>query len=83
MKNLINQIYEELKQTGKSLTPQEIKDIRRSYRLTQSGFAGLLGISFGTYKNWEIGHRTPTSPAVALLIVARDYPEVFKKNYFV
>jgi len=34
-----------------------IKRIRVSYRLSQTEFAALMGISVGTLRNWEQGRR--------------------------
>lgn len=60
---------------GKSLA-REVRTLRKSLRLSQTKFAALLGISAGTLKNWEQGHRAPTGPAKVLLAVARRHPEV-------
>lgn len=62
------------------LLPSEVKAIRNSYDLSQSAFADLLDISVSTLKNYEIGHRHTSSPAVALLLLARDHPEVFTEK---
>ena len=77
---LLHEIYLELKKSNKWLSPREIKEVRRAYKLTQVRFAGLLQVSFHTYKNWEIGHRIPSSPAMALLYLARDHSELFLKE---
>lgn len=62
------------------LLPSEIKEIRRSYNLSQPAFAGLLDISVNTLKNYEIGHRHTPSPAVALFLLAKDHPKVFMEK---
>jgi DNA-binding transcriptional regulator YiaG len=49
---------------------------RSKLRLTQSQFAGLLGISVKTLHNWEQGRRKPTGAARVLLRVAARHPEV-------
>lgn len=77
---ILNEVYLELLQSNRWLSPKEIREVRKLYRLTQVNFAKLLHISYHTYKNWEIGHRLPSSPAMALLYIARNYPEVFLKN---
>ena len=69
-----------LKQSLNILLPSEIKAIRASYKCTQTDFATLLGISYDTYRNWEIGHRNPCTPSNALLYFARDYPDIFWKK---
>ena len=53
----------------------DVKRIRASYRLSQSEFAALLGISVKTLQNWEQGRRTPDGPARVLLQVAAKHPE--------
>ncbi len=76
-------LYKEIeaKKGREWLTPKEIKNTRKSiYKLTQVEFAELLDISYHTYKNWEDGHRNPSSPSAALLHMTRFYPEVFLKN---
>jgi DNA-binding transcriptional regulator YiaG len=62
------------------MNPQRIKAIRNIYGLTQVGFAEYIGISYDTYRNWEIGHRNPSGPAIALLYIAETQPNVFRKN---
>ena len=65
---------------GQKMTPQRVKDIRKIYGLTQLAFADYIGISYDTYRAWEIGHRNPSGPATALLYLAETQPEAFKKN---
>lgn len=52
-----------------------VKRIRAHYRLSQSEFAAMLGISVGTLRNWEQGRRTPEGPARVLLQVAAKHPD--------
>jgi len=52
-----------------------VKTIRRRFNLSQPKFAGLLGISVGTLRNWEQGRRQPEGSARVLLLVAAKYPE--------
>jgi len=52
-----------------------VKRLRATYRLSQDGFAALLGISVRTLRNWEQGRRTPEGPARVLLQVAARHPE--------
>jgi len=53
----------------------DVQAIRDSYKLSQSEFAALLGISVDTLQNWEQGRRTPAGPARVLLQVAARHPE--------
>jgi putative transcriptional regulator len=48
--------------------------IRRHLGLTQQKFAGLLGISLATLRNWEQGRRKLEGAARVLLCVAARYP---------
>lgn len=53
--------------------------IRSKLRMSQSEFAGMLGVSMRTLQDWEQGRRDPQGPAVALLRIAEQRPEVFKQ----
>jgi putative transcriptional regulator len=55
--------------------PSNVKSIRGKIGLSQSAFAGLLGVSVRTLQEWEQGRRTPKGPAQALLRVAERHPE--------
>jgi putative transcriptional regulator len=57
--------------------PSPVKIIRSKLKLSQSLFAGLLGVSARTLQDWEQGRRIPQGPAVALLRIAEQHPEVF------
>jgi len=53
----------------------DIKNIRAGYKISQSEFAALIGISVKTLQNWEQGRRTPKGPARILLQVAAAHPD--------
>lgn len=55
--------------------PSDVKSIREKIGLSQSSFAGLLGVSVRTLQEWEQGRRQPKGPAQALLRVADRHPE--------
>ena len=57
--------------------PSEPKIIRAKLKLSQSAFAGLLGVSMRTLQDWEQGRRNPQGPAVALLRIAEQHPTIF------
>lgn len=57
--------------------PSSPKVIRSKLKLSQSAFAGMLGVSMRTLQDWEQGRRTPQGPAIALLRIAEQHPEVF------
>ena len=56
--------------------PSKPKVIRENLKLSQAAFAGLLGVSKRTLQDWEQGRRSPQGPAMALLRIAEQHPEV-------
>ena len=46
-------------------------------KLSQTAFAGLMGVSLRTVQDWEQGRRKPSGPAEALLRIADQRPDVF------
>ncbi|MAM56412.1 MAG: transcriptional regulator [Salinicola sp.] len=59
--------------------PSPPKAIRLKLKLSQSAFAGLMGVSVQMLQDWEQGRREPRGPAIALLRIAEQHPEVFEK----
>ena len=57
--------------------PASPQVIRAKLNLSQSAFAGLMGVSLRTVQDWEQGRRKPSGPAMALLRIAEQKPEVF------
>jgi len=57
--------------------PTPPKVIRRKLKLSQSAFAALMGVSLRTVQDWEQGRWKPSGPAVALLRIAEQKPDVF------
>ena len=57
--------------------PSPPQIIRSKLKLSQSAFAGLMGVSLRTLQDWEQGRRNPSGPAIALLRIAEQKPEVF------
>lgn len=53
----------------------DVRHIREQYKLSQSEFATMLGVSVKTLQNWEQGRRTPHGAARVLLQVAAKHPE--------
>jgi len=51
--------------------------IRVQLELSQSAFAGLMGVSPRTVQDWEQGRRVPSGPAKTLLRIAEQHPEIF------
>jgi putative transcriptional regulator len=56
----------------------DAKAIRSRFGLSQPEFAGLLGISVGTLRNWEQGLRRPEGPARVLLHVVELHPDAVR-----
>lgn len=54
--------------------PADIKAIREKLNRSQTEFAGMIGVSVATLRNWEQGRRRPEGPARALLKVAEHDP---------
>lgn len=65
--------------THKFKRPAPPQKIRAKLQLSQAAFAGLMGVSLRTVQDWEQGRRKPSGPAVALLRIAEQYPQVFKQ----
>ena len=67
----------------KKLRTQTLKEpsspqvIRAKLKLSQSAFAGLMGVSLRTVQDWEQGRRKPSGPAAALLRIAEQKPKIF------
>lgn len=61
--------------TLKEPAPPQV--IRKKLKLSQSAFAGLMGVSLRTVQDWEQGRRKPSGPAVALLRIAEQKPKIF------
>ena len=65
--------------THKFKRPAPPQKIRAKLQLSQAAFAGLMGVSLRTIQDWEQGRRKPSGPAVALLRIAEQYPQVFRQ----
>ena len=63
--------------THKLRQPAPPQSIRSKLQLSQAAFASLMGVSLRTVQDWEQGRRKPSGPAVALLRIAEQHPEVF------
>ena len=59
--------------------PSAPQIIRSKLKMSQVMFAGLLGVSTRTLQDWEQGRRNPQGPALALLRIAEQHPEVFSE----
>lgn len=52
----------------------EIKSIRKALGMTQTLFAGLMGVSPKTVEAWESGRNTPNGPAKRILSMLQKDP---------
>ncbi len=60
------------------LSAIDVKKLRQKIGMTQTEFAGFLGISLATLRHWERGDRTPRGPALILLnLVSKDPKAIF------
>lgn len=47
--------------------------------MSKSEFAFMLGVPLKTLQKWEQGNRKPSGPAAALLRIADNSPDAFRK----
>jgi DNA-binding transcriptional regulator YiaG len=65
---------------GRFESGEDFVALRRFVGLTQAQFAGAMGISIHTLRNWEQGRRHPEGPAIALLRIAARHPRIIREN---
>jgi putative transcriptional regulator len=53
----------------------DVRAVRLHYKLSQTRFAALMGISAATLRNWEQGRRKPEGSARILLRIVARHPE--------
>lgn len=61
-------------------TGDDIVALRRFVGPSQARFAGAVGISVHTLRNWEQGRRKPEGAAIALLRIAARHPKIVREN---
>ncbi len=59
----------------------DVPAIRKELGLSQPEFAGFMGVSLGTLRNWEQERREPQGPARALLLVASKQPAAVRAAF--
>ncbi len=59
---------------------EDVPGIRKRLGLSEEAFAGFMGVSVGTLRNWEQGRREPQGPARALLLIADKKPAAFRES---
>ena len=60
---------------GRAITVPAISSIREKTGLSQERFAGLLGVSIRTLRDWEQDRRAPSGAARTLLLIAERNPK--------
>jgi len=64
---------------SRRVTSESPQVVRTRLGLSQPAFAGLLGISVATLRNWEQGRRQPTGAAEILLRIAAKHPTIVRE----
>lgn len=83
-RNLAQELIEGLRELksggGKETTvemPTGVRLIRAKTGMSQSEFAACLKISVRTLQEWEQGRAQPTGPALSLLDIVGEHPNIF------
>jgi putative transcriptional regulator len=63
-------------------TPEEIRRIRDTLHMSQSFFAGVIGVSKKTVESWEYGRGKPSGAAARVLTIADEDPEALRRYGF-
>ncbi|MBI3662799.1 MAG: helix-turn-helix domain-containing protein [Acidobacteria bacterium] len=72
----VNLRVTEIPAPPRRMTPQEIRQIRRSLNASQALFASLLNVSPQAVRSWEQGLRRPHNAALKLLALAKKNPRL-------
>jgi putative transcriptional regulator len=66
------------KVAGLKLHPRrvDVSAVRRRTGLSQAAFSNRIGVSQGTFRNWEQGRRQPEGPARVLLALLDRNPRI-------
>lgn len=59
----------------------DVPAIRKKLGLSQAQFAGFMGVSVATLRNWEQARREPHGLARSLLLVAAMRPQAVREAY--
>ena len=59
---------------GRVINIPDVASIRAKTGLSQTQFAGLMGVSVRTLQDWEQGRRAPSGAARTLLLVVSKNP---------
>lgn len=72
-------VKEMMAKKGTKVGVSPVVSARIKSGLSQSQFAGLLGISVRTLQEWEQGRRSPSRAAKTLISIAEIRPEVLRE----
>ncbi len=72
-------VKEMIAKKGTKVVVSPVVSARIKSGLSQSQFAGLLGVSVRTLQEWEQGRRSPSRAAKTLISIAEIRPEVLRE----
>jgi len=72
-------VKEMVAKKGTKVEVSPVVSARIKSGLSQSQFAGLLGVSVRTLQEWEQGRRSPSRAAKTLISIAEIRPEVLRE----
>ena len=72
-------VKEMIAKKGSKVFVSPVVSARIKSGLSQSQFAGLLGVSVRTLQEWEQGRRSPSKAAQTLIAIAERRPEVLRE----
>ena len=72
-------VKEMIAKKGTKVEVSPVVSARIKSGLSQSQFAGLLGVSVRTLQEWEQGRRSPSRAAKTLISIAEMRPEVLRE----
>ncbi len=58
-----------------TVTPIDIKTLRKELKFSQTQFADIIGIPVATLRNWEQGRTNPEGPARVLITALKNNPQ--------
>jgi putative transcriptional regulator len=62
-----------------AVKPKMIRAVRERFRFSRNVFARKLFTNERTLEKWEQGRAKPNAQAVALLLLAANYPDTFER----
>lgn len=61
---------------GEALQSDDIRNVRKRLKLTQTEFARLINVSNKTVERWESNEKPITGPIVPLVKILKEYPQI-------